>query len=87
MGTATRKLIDLEPSVIRSINCKARMRNMTFKKYVEELIIKDAKTVESDEEVYSRIQSQELLSLVGIAKDITTEGSDDKLSYILSKVR
>lgn len=86
METATRKLIDLKPSVIRRINCKARMRNMTFKRYVEELITNDAKTIESNEKEYSGIQSQELLSLVGIAKDIKADGTDDKFDYIISKL-
>jgi len=86
MGTATRKLIDLEPSVIRSINCKAKMRNMTFKRYVEELITRDAKTTISDENIYSDIESQELMSLVGIAKEIKADGTDEKLDYILSKL-
>ena len=82
----TRKLIDLKPSVIRSINCKAKMRNMTFKRYVEELITEDAKNIDSNENAYSEIQSQELLSLVGIVKDIKADGTDDKLDYILSKL-
>ena len=69
MGANTRKLIDLEPSVIRRINCKARMRNMTFKRYVEELITNDAKTIELAEKKYSEIINQELLSLIGIAKE------------------
>lgn len=85
MKTATRKLIDLEPSIIRSINCKARKQNMTFKRYVEELIRKDAKNIEADTNIYAEIQNQELLSLVGIAKDIKANEADDKLNYILSK--
>ena len=86
METTARKLIDLEPSVIRIINCKARMRNMSFKRYVEELITKDAKSIDSNESAYSEIQSQELLSLIGIAKDVKADGTDDKLDYILSKL-
>ena len=85
MATATRKLIDLEPSVIRSITVKARIKNMTFKKYVEELIKKDAKTVTHDEDIYASIQDQELLSLIGIAKNAKDE-NDEKLNYILSKL-
>lgn len=86
MGTATRKLIDLEPSVIRIINCKARNRNMSFKRYVEDLIREDAKDVSELEDAYSDIGSQELLSLVGIAKEIKEDKTDDKLNYILSKL-
>ena len=59
---------------------------MTFKRYVEELIRKDARTIQADEDVYSGIQSQELLSLVGVAKDIKADDADEKLNYILSKL-
>lgn len=86
MDTVTRKLIDLEPSVIRIVNCKARSHNMTFKRYVEELIRNDAKSVTSKESMYSDIQSQELISLIGIAKEVKENKADDKLEYILSKL-
>lgn len=84
METTVRKLIDVELPVVRILSQKARSRNMTFKRYVEQLIERDAASGSSAPGL-DCIESEDLKSLVGIAK---TKRSvrDDKLEYILSKL-
>ena len=87
METMQRKLIDLSMPVVKAIGIKARANSMSFKRYVEYLIEKDAKEGGDYALIPDEVTDPKLIGLVGIAsgKGID-DGADDRLEYILSKM-
>ena len=86
MEKVQRKLIDLSVPVVRAISIKAKAKSMSFKRYVESLIEKDAAEDNGLGMIPEGVSDPFLLSLVGIASAPADDESDDRLDYILSKM-
>lgn len=88
MGAAVkRKLIDIKPGVFESLQYKAQRKSISLKRYIEELIEKDA--AEEGLPVIAGVTDPRILRLIGIAKPKNGETienlEDERLQYILSK--
>lgn len=82
-----RKLIDLRAPVVRAISLKAKAKSMSFKKYVETLVEKDAAEGNSYALIPEGVTDPVLTSLVGIAaRPCEDDTNDDRLNYIISKM-
>lgn len=87
MITTQKKLITLTIPVINSIRSKARAKNMTFKRYVEELITEDAGKDDKLPVIPDEVSDIGLISLAGIINSKSLkEMKDDRVDYILSKL-
>ena len=85
MRTATRKLIDIKPTVFESLSVKARRKGVSLKRYIEDLLESDA--LQEKPVVPEGVTHPEIVSLIGIARPNVNleEINDDRLQYILSK--
>ena len=84
-GTATRKLIDIKMSVFETLSRKARLKGVSLKRYIENLLEEDSR--KGDIPVPEGVTDEKVISLIGIAKpSVPLDGiEDERLQYILSK--
>lgn len=79
-----RKLIDIRSDVFSVLSDKARRKNVSLKRYIEDLIVDDA--MNSDIVVPEGVTSRKIISLIGIAKSgVDIDWEEERLKYLLSK--
>ena len=79
-----RKLVDIKPDVFNVLADKARRRDVSLKRYIEDLIERDAGS--SDVVVPEGVTSQKIISLIGIARSgAHLDWEEERLKYLLSK--
>ncbi|MBR4002092.1 MAG: hypothetical protein IKI89_06985 [Bacteroidales bacterium] len=84
-GTTTRKLIDIKMSVFETLSRKARLKGVSLKRYIEDLLEEDS--LNGDNPVPEGVTDEKIISLIGIAKPSVPLDwiEDERLQYILSK--
>ena len=66
MEVSTRKLIDIKGPVFRALTFKARRNGVSLKRYIEDMLEKDA--LSEVQPLPEGVTSENVLSLIGIAK-------------------
>ena len=84
-GAATRKLIDIKMSVFEALSRKARLKGVSLKRYLEDLLEEDSR--HGDNPVPEGVSDEKIIYLIGIAKPSVPLDpiEDERLKYILSK--
>ena len=87
MKAATkRKLVDIKAPVFEVLSSKAKGKNVSLKRYIEELLEEDAR-----QKGFTKVQGvtdERILRLIGSAKPAggnNADIQDERLQYILSK--
>lgn len=85
MEAAVRKLIDIKSSVFETLSVKAKGKNMSLKRYIEQLLEEDAK--EKALPSVKGVTDARILRLIGAGKPAGGPADilDERLQYILSK--
>ena len=83
--SATRKLIDIKPSVINALKIKARRKGVSLKRYIEDLLEEDSN--KDILHVPEGVSNAKVIALIGVAKPSVDVDmiDDERLQYILSK--